>query len=119
MVQKEWIELISQLKLEKQCKGLIYDDFEEIMVQHGFAKPNQLNLLSKVFLAATNFQTDPKSKIQKKVPLLSMSDFKALIYCTRNLYDLKVLQDKVVNCAGLMQGYGAKFFTETSTTSSL
>jgi len=51
MVVKEWNELISEIRLEKQCKGLIYEDFELLMLKYGFAKPDQNKFLSKVFFS--------------------------------------------------------------------
>lgn len=57
MVNKEWQELIQDIKLEKQCSGICFDEFRQLMIKHGFSRDE--HHLSKVFIAASG---DPKSK---------------------------------------------------------
>jgi len=39
MIAREYEELVGEIRLDKQCKGLIYDDFEPLMLKYGFARP--------------------------------------------------------------------------------
>jgi hypothetical protein len=45
LVAREWSELISGIRLDKQCSGLTYDDFEVLMIKFGYACEAQRDLL--------------------------------------------------------------------------
>ena len=49
LVAREWSELISGIRLDKQCSGLTYDDFEALMIKFGYACETQRDLLQMVF----------------------------------------------------------------------
>lgn len=117
MIAREFDELLADIKMDKQSKGLIYDDFEPLFLKYGFARIDQIPTLQKAFLAATGFVRDlpnrsiisgkRQTQFSKKVALMSMSDLKALVFCIRNLFDFTVLQDKVVNPAPLSKYHKA------------
>jgi CRISPR/Cas system CMR-associated protein Cmr1 (group 7 of RAMP superfamily) len=90
MISKEFDEILADIKIDKQQRGLIYEDFEPLMLKHGFASSLQIPLLQKAFSLISNFNQ------HKRVSVLSISDFKILIYCIRNFYDYKLMQYKQV-----------------------
>ena len=51
MVNKEWQDLVMDIKLEKQCSGISFDEFKQLMAKHGFSKDEQH--LFKIFVAAS------------------------------------------------------------------
>ncbi len=79
----------------QDVKGeLIYEDFEKLMIKHGFVEPDKLTLLRDVFKSLSKSEIQPvlsiitgkESKFSKNVHLLTIDDLKALIYSIRNFW---------------------------------
>ena len=83
-------EVVKSIGSEKRRVGLIFDDFVNLMTKFGFARIDDIDLLSKVFQVKTGFEQKNK-KFTKNVAILSIASFKALYYCLRNCFDCSVL----------------------------
>jgi hypothetical protein len=89
-VIRECEQIVKSLGSEKQRVGLIFDDFVNMMTKFGFAKIDDIDLLSRVFQVKTGFEQKNK-KFTKNVAILSIASFKALFYCLRNCFDCSIL----------------------------
>ena len=66
IVQREWQQVIDAISSEKKRIGLIFDDFVTMMLRHGYAKIENVDLLNSVFHMATGFVKDIHAGKQQK-----------------------------------------------------
>ena len=99
-VQREYFQIVEKLPSDKVYRGLTFDEFWDLMVEEGFAKQSQQDLMFKIFMAfasqsgALFFQ--PQTSSIKPLPLLSLQDLRALIFVIRKRYDAGAFEGRVI-----------------------
>lgn len=90
--------------------GLIFDEFVQIMLKHGYAKIEHVDLLNSVFHMMTGFvkpiHAGSQQKFLRAVPLLSMQSLEIMIFCTRNVYDPAMVNDCIVYPEAMSENSG-------------